>query len=218
MKKRCALEALKYIKDGMTVGLGGGSTISYLIQYIEEKKLNVKVVTPSYQTAALCLQHHLNIIPTWSVSCVDIAFDGCDEVDLKLNALKSGGAIHTKEKIIAAMAKDYVLLVDETKVFETLPFHHSVTIEIIPESMTYVKEQLNRLGAHVTMRTGSAKDGYTISDHGNFIMEAKFEKIEDIQKLNHDFTQIVGIVDTSLFVGQAAFALSADEKQVRVIR
>jgi len=218
MKKRCALEALKYIKDGMTIGLGGGSTISFLVQYIEEKQLDVKVVTPSYQTASLCLQHHLNVIPTWSVSQVDIAFDGCDEVDLKLNALKSGGAIHTKEKIIASMAKDYVLLVDESKVYETLPFEHSVTIEVIPESMTYVKEQLTKLGAQVSMRTSSAKDGYTISDHGNFIMEAKFDKVEDIQALNNAFNQMTGIVDTSLFVGQATFVLSVDDQHVRMIK
>lgn len=69
----------------------------------------------------LCLKHQLCVVPTWSVDHVDIAFDGCDEVDLRLNALKSGGAIHTKEKIIASMANDYVLLVDESKVFEKLP-------------------------------------------------------------------------------------------------
>lgn len=218
MKKRCAKEALKYIKDGMVVGLGGGSTIQFLVEFIEEANLNIQVVTPSYQTASLCLEHHLNVLPTWSVDHVDIAFDGCDEVDLKLNALKSGGAIHTKEKIIASMASQYVLLVDEQKVFEKLPFKHSVTIEIIPESLSYVKKALMALGAKVTMRKSGAKDGYTISDHGNFIMEAMFEQVEDIEKLNQDLLQIAGIVDTSLFVNKVDFVLSVDEDSVRIIK
>lgn len=218
MKQRCALEALKYIKDGMVVGLGGGSTIGYLVEYLEEKNLDIQVVTPSYQTANLCIKHHLNVIPIWSVEHVDIAFDGCDEVDLQLHALKSGGAIHTKEKIIASMAKDYVLLVDESKVFETLPFYHSITLEVIPEAMNYVKKQVQLLGAQVTMRTSQAKDGYTISDHGNFIMEAKFDAVKDIIELNHEFNSIAGIVDTSLFVGIATMVLSVDDLHVRTIR
>lgn len=218
MKKRCALEALKYIKDGMIVGLGGGSTISYLVQYIEEEHLNIQVVTPSYQTAALCIAHHLQVIPTWSIDHVDIAFDGCDEVDLELNALKSGGAIHTKEKIIASMAVEYVLLVDESKVFETLPFDHSVTLEVIPEAMEYVKKQIKKLNGDVSMRQSQAKDGYTMSDHGNFIMEAKFDDVKDIRQLHEELCHIVGVVDTSLFVDVATMVLSVDDMHVRAIR
>lgn len=218
MKQRCALEALKYIKDGMIVGLGGGSTIGYLVEYLEERHFDIQVVTPSYQTANLCIKHHLNVIPTWSIDHVDIAFDGCDEVDLQLHALKSGGAIHTKEKIIASMAKDYVLLVDESKVFETLPFHHSITLEVIPEAMNYVRKQVQLLGAKVTMRTSQAKDGYTISDHGHFIMEAKFDNVQDIEVLNDELNHIVGIVDTSLFVNIATKVLSVDDLHVREIK
>lgn len=165
------------------------------------------------------MKHHLQVIPTWSVDHIDIAFDGCDEVDLQFNALKSGGPIHTKEKIIASMADYYVLLVDESKVFETLPFHHSVTLEVIPEAMNYVKKQVQAMGAQVTFRTSFAKDGYTISDHGNFIMEAKFDDVQDISKLNQDLNNTVGIVDTSLFVGITSFVISVDaDLHVRVLK
>lgn len=211
LKEKCALEALNYIKDHSIIGLGGGSTIAYLVEFLAKKNLDIKIVTPSYQTAMLCLKHQLCVVPTWSVDHVDIAFDGCDEVDLKLNALKSGGAIHTKEKIIASMADDYVLLVDESKVFEKLPFDHAITIEIIPESIKYVQKELEKLGANVSMRQSKAKDGYTISDHGMFIMEAKFENVEDIQELDNSLKKITGIVDTSLFVGKVNFVLSIDD-------
>ena len=218
MKRKCALEALKYIQDGMIVGLGGGSTVAYLVEYLAQEKKDIQVVTPSYQTAQLCLQYQLPLLPTWSVDHVDIAFDGCDEVDLNLNALKSGGAIHTKEKIIASMAKQYILLVDESKVYETLPFHHSVTLEIIPESMAIVKKQIEQLGGQVQMHSSKAKDGMTISDHGNFIMEASFQQVKDIHKLNDDLNRIVGIIETSLFVGLVTSVLSVDDAHVRVIK
>lgn len=218
MKRKCALEALKYIQDGMIIGLGGGSTVAYLVEYLSQEKKDIQVVTPSYQTAQLCLQYQLPLLPTWSVDNIDIAFDGCDEVDLKLNALKSGGAIHTKEKIIAAMAKQYVLLVDESKVYETLPFHHSVTLEIIPESMSIVKKQIEQLGGKVHMRSSKAKDGFTMSDHGNFIMDASFQHVKDIKKLNNDLNNIVGIVETSLFVGLVTSVISVDDAHVRIIK
>lgn len=218
IKQKCAREALNYIKDGMIIGLGGGSTIGHLVKYIKENNLDVKIVTPSYQTAELCVDYHLNVVPTWSVDYVDIAFDGCDEVDLNLNALKSGGSIHTSEKIIASMAKDYVLLVDESKVFETLAFNHPVVIEVIPESMRYVKKELEKLDAVVSMRQASNKDGYIVSDHGNFIMEAKFSSNQDIKALDEKLKHITGIVETSLFVDKVSFILVADENSVKVVK
>ena len=217
MKERCALKAVEYIKDGMTIGLGGGSTISYLVKFINEKKLNVKVVTPSFNTAKLCVENNLTLLPVCSVDHLDIAFDGCDEVDLKLNALKSGGAIHTKEKIIASMADQYVLLVDESKVFEKLPFDHSITLEVIKEAISYVTKQIESLGGKVTLRISGAKDGFTVSDHGNVIMEAKFDQVENIALLDQQLNKITGIIDTSLFVNQATMVLSVDDSHVRII-
>ena len=126
MKKRCANEALRYIKDNTIIGLGGGSTLSYLISFIKEAGLNIEVVTPSFKTASLCIENGLKVLPTWSVNKISVAFDGCDEVDENLIALKSGGGIHTKEKIIATMADDYILLVDESKVVKRLEFKYPI--------------------------------------------------------------------------------------------
>lgn len=120
MKKKCALYASKLVKDGMVVGLGGGSTISYLIDYVKDK--DIKVVSPSSKTVLLAQKMGLTVLNTQYVDHVDIAFDGCDEVDSHLNALKSGGGIHTQEKIIASMADEYIVLVDESKFHETLAF------------------------------------------------------------------------------------------------
>lgn len=217
MKKLCAQKALSLIKDNMVIGLGGGSTVSYLIGYIKEAGLNVKVVSPSYKTAQLCWQAELSLVPAHVVNHLDIAFDGCDEVDFDLNALKSGGAIHTKEKIVAAMADKYVLLADETKFFEKLPFTHPVAVEVIPEATSYVLHILQSLADSAVLRESSAKDGMTVSDNGNIIIDAYFSNVEDMQKLNETLLMMTGVVDTSLFYQIADMAIIVGKDGVNII-
>lgn len=217
MKKTCAKEALKFIKDNSVIGLGGGSTISYLVDFIKEANLNVEIVTPSFNTELLCVKQGLKVIPTWSVDKISVAFDGCDEVDNNLNALKSGGGIHTKEKIIAKMADDYILLVDESKVSPALTFKYPVVLEIFEESLSYVEKEVKKLGGSTSMRKSSAKDCFTISDHGLLLMEVHFDKVDDIKSLDSNLRNITGVVDTSLFYNIATKALVVSENGIRVI-
>ena len=109
MKRLCAKAALDLVPDHGIIGLGGGETISYLAEDIKEAGKDVKVVTPSDHTAQVCKKLGLEIVDTKEVKEIEIAFDGCDQVGSDLNAYKSGGGIHTLEKIIAKMAKEYVL-------------------------------------------------------------------------------------------------------------
>ena len=219
MKKKCAKEALRYIKDNTIIGLGGGSTISYLISFMKEAGLNIEVVTPSFKTASLCIENGLKVIPTWSVSKISVAFDGCDEVDENLTALKSGGGIHTNEKIIATMADDYILLVDESKVVKKLEFKYPIVLEIIPESKAFVEKEVKNLGGIPKMRTSLSKDGITISDNGLYLMDVEFNKydIKDISSLNDNLKNIVGVLDTSLFYNIATKAIVASEDKIRLI-
>lgn len=220
MKKRCAKEALKYIKDNSIIGLGAGSTISHLVHYIKEEQIKVKVVTPSFSTENICIKNGIEVLPTCSVSSIDIAFDGCDEVDYDLNALKSGGGIHTKEKIIAKMSNEYILLVDESKVVEKIDFKYPVVLEVIPESMSYVKKVVESLGGDVSMRSSNSKDGLVLSDHGMFLMDVIFDKnkVESIENLDKTLNEISGVIDTSLFYNIATKALVVNEKGVREIK
>lgn len=217
MKKTCAKEALKFIKDNSVIGLGGGSTISYLVDFIKEANLNVEIVTPSFNTELLCVKQGLKVIPTWSVDKISVAFDGCDEVDNNLNALKSGGGIHTKEKIIAKMADDYILLVDESKVSPALTFKYPVVLEIFEESLSYVEKEVKKLGGSTSMRKSSAKDCFTISDHGLLLMDVNFDKVDSIKNLDNALRNITGVVDTSLFYNIATKALIVSENGIRVI-
>lgn len=220
MKRKCAKEALNYIKDKSIIGLGGGTTISYLVSYIKEAQLDVKVVTPSFETERLCIENGLTVLPTWAVDSISVAFDGCDEVDKELNALKSGGGIHTKEKIIANMADEYILLVDESKVCDKLEFNYPVVLEIIPESKSIVEKEVKKLGGNAKLRVSNSKDGVVISYHGLFLMDVIFNKedIIDISVLNDKLKKIVGVLDTSLFYNIATKALVVGENGVKLIQ
>lgn len=174
MKQKCAKKAFELIKDGMAIGLGGGATVALLIEELEQRNKKVTAVTPSTDTMELCCQRHIPVLPLEMVSHIDLAFDGCDELDMELNALKSCGGIHTREKIMAAMAKDYILLADETKLGERLKFHVPITIEAIPAAKAYVKTVLTNMGATVSERRGDKKAGLVISDDGNYLFDAVF--------------------------------------------
>ena len=139
-------------------------------------------------------------------------------MDSDLNALKSGGGIHTKEKIIASMAEDYILLVDESKVVDKLDFKYPVVLEIFKESKSYVENAIKKLNGVPTLRSSGAKDGFTISDNGLLLMDVKFENVNDIEMLNRKLNEIVGVVDTSLFYNIATKAIVVSEKGVRIIK
>lgn len=218
LKRICAKEALRYIKNGMTVGLGGGRSIAYLIEYIkEDKDLKVKIVTPSTQTKMLCIENGLEVLHTGFVDKVDIAFDGCDQVDENLNALKSGGGIHTKEKLIASMSNEYILLVDEAKVENVLTFKAPVVLEILEDSFKYVERKVLELGGKSTVRSSDIKDGFTISDNGNLLMNVSFDNVKDINELSSSLINICGVLETSLFTNVITKAIVASEKGIRVI-
>ena len=212
MKKKCALYASKLVKDGMVVGLGGGSTISYLIDYVKDK--DIKVVSPSSKTVLLAQKMGLTVLNTQYVDHVDIAFDGCDEVDSHLNALKSGGGIHTQEKIIASMADEYIVLVDESKFHETLAFKVPVVVEVLPKAYSVVKKKLEKLNGNVELRTASNKDGFLMSDEGNILLDVYFDGVQDIRLLNQTLLMMPGVVDTSLFVGILTGMILVNDKGV----
>lgn len=212
MKKKCALYASKLVKDGMVVGLGGGSTISYLIDYVKDKE--IKVVSPSSKTVLLAQQAGLTVLNTQYVDHVDIAFDGCDEVDLHLNALKSGGGIHTQEKIIASMADEYIVLVDESKFHKILIFQVPVVVEVLPKAFSIVKKKIEELNGNVLLRTASNKDGFLMSDEGNILFDVYFKNVEDIRLLNQTLLMMPGVVDTSLFVDILTGMILVNDKGV----
>lgn len=218
MKEKLVASALAMIKEDMIIGLGGGSTVALLTEELAKASLTIKVVTPSQTTAALCKKLGLTVLDASLIDTIDLAFDGCDEVDGQLNALKSGGAIHTAEKIIATMATDYILVVDQTKYFDALPFNHSITVEVVPLAQEVVKKELTLLGGHASERISLTSDGCTRTGNGNLIFDVTFKNVSSISLLNQQLLEIPGIVDTSLFYNIATQVLLATDTEIKQIK
>lgn len=205
MKRLCAKAALDLVPDQGIIGLGGGETISYLAKYIKEAGKEIKVVTPSDNTAQVCNELGLKIVDAKEVEEIEIAFDGCDQVDLNLNAYKSGGGIHTLEKIIAKMSKEYVLLVDESKVTDQLNNKVPVVLDIVPEAVNYVTSQVEAMGA-------------TVKKRNKHLLEVYYNTLPELEEINKKLKMITGVIETSLFYQVATKALVAGKAGIRVIK
>lgn len=202
----------------MIVGLGGGQTIQYLIEEIKEKNRNLKIVTPSAKTAMLCVQKGMDVVPLQWIHSLDMAFDGCDEVDAQFCALKSGGGIHTLEKITASMAKEYILMVDETKYAQTLKYTHPIVLEVLPEAYSFICERLKALNFIFSYRQTNKKDGFLFSEHGNVLIDVYLSSYIDPKTLYDLLKSITGVVEVSLFVKEVTGILLAREDKVEFLK
>ncbi|EHI99196.1 ribose 5-phosphate isomerase [Clostridium sp. DL-VIII] len=221
LRKLCAEKAMEYIKNNTVIGLGAGRNIVCLIELLSEEvkknRIEIKIVSPSDNTKKLCIKYGIEVLPTYFAEEVDAAFDGCGEVDENFYASKGGGGVFTKEKIIGAMAKEYILLIDEQKFTKELSCKYPVSLEIVKDSLGYVSKRVENLGGTPMVRASTNKDGYLITDDGNFILDVEFEAIDDFKKLNDSLNGIVGVVGTSIFTREVTKLIVAGENGVRVI-
>jgi len=221
-KKEAAKAALGLIKQGHTIGLGAGSTVAHLIDLVKQNRNLVETVTfvsSSFKTNNYLVESGLNVQSPLLINKLDVYFDGCDQFDSQLNALKSGGGIHTAEKILAAMAKEFILMGDEGKSVPKLNAVYPLVIEILPLALQMVKDRLDKEfpDAEVKLRMSNQKDGALISENGNFLADIYFAELPDLQDLNSRVKMMPGIVEHSLFYKMAAKAIIAGETGVKII-
>jgi len=221
LRKLCAKKALEYIKNDTVIGLGAGRNIACLIELLskdmEKNDLKIRVVTPSDNTKNMCIKFGIEVLPTCLVEEVDVAFDGCGEVDENFYASKGGGGVFTKEKIIGSMAKEYILLIDEQKLKKELSLIYPISLEVVKDSLGYVSKMVKNLGGNPIVRTSNNKDGYLLTDDGNYILDVNFKVIDDFRKLDDNLNNIVGVVGTSLFTREVTNLIVAGESGIRVI-
>lgn len=221
-KQEAAKHAVTLVKENDIVGLGAGSTMAYVAAFLKEKIKNgfsIKLLTSSFSTAQLLIKENLPVLSVTSFKEIDIYFDGCDLFDHKLNALKSGGGIHTQEKLLASMARQFVLVGDETKLVEKFNIKYPLVIEILPQAFAYVPASIEKLfpAAKISMRISDKKDGPVITENGNYLLDVYFENWPPLQEINPVFKNIAGVVETSLFWALAHKAIIAGETGVRVV-
>ena len=216
LKKAAGVKAANEIQDGMVVGLGTGSTAAYMVEHlakrIREENLNVIGVSTSWSTTLQCRQLGIPLKEMGEVSELDIVIDGADEIDPQRGLIKGRGAAHLLEKIVASMAKRYIIIADSGKKVEKLGEKFAVPLEILPNAIGVVTAKVEALGAKVKVRMGApGKDGPVISDSGNIIADAKFDEIKNPQELSDKLDSITGLVGHGLFINMATQVILATE-------
>jgi ribose 5-phosphate isomerase A len=203
-KRAAALAAIDYVKDGMVVGLGTGSTAKHLVTALGEKVkqgLHVRGVCTSEETASLAARYGIGLLdqePRW---IIDVAFDGADQVDPSFNLIKGGGGALLKEKIVAASAKQFVVLVDHTKRVPVLGGGFPLPIEVVPFGWGSTARELERLSqSRVVLRERGGVPFRT--ECGHLILDVHFPRIDQPKELEIALNHIPGVIETGLFVGR----------------
>jgi ribose 5-phosphate isomerase A len=222
-KSQVAAAALRMIGEGNTIGFGAGSNVAAVIELLSgqiAQGTKMQVVTSSFKTRLLCQQKGIPLTEIESVERLDLYFDGCDQFDAQLNALKSGGGIHTREKLLASMAETFVLLGDESKRVLHFTDQYPVVVDVLPEALPFVLTSLKSLGMGIRpeIRMSAQKDGAVLTDHGNVLVDLWLKAFPDPAELHHALKSITGVIETSLFIGLARKALIAGRGGVEVVQ
>ncbi|RMZ58427.1 ribose 5-phosphate isomerase A [Chryseobacterium nematophagum] len=209
-KKQAAIEAAKKVKPHQIIGLGGGGTIAYLAEELAadiHKAQTLRFVSSSVETENLLVDLGLNVIDAATLTSIDVYFDGCDQLDKELNALKSGGGIHTYEKALACMAKEFILLGDVEKYTDQLNINCLFTVEVVPYAIGFISDTLKKSFdvLHVVVRTDTDKKNIS-TKRGGALLDVKFQNFPELSALNQ-IKIWPGIIDHSLFYKMATAAI-----------
>lgn len=204
LKRAAALKAIEHVKDGMIVGLGTGSTAKHMVLALGEKVragMKLRGVPTSQETAALAKQVGITLIDSDNRWVIDVAIDGADQVDPAFNLIKGGGGALLKEKIVAASAKMFIVLVDHTKRVPVLGGSFPLPIEVIPFGWGSTAREIETLThSHVVLRERNGVPFKT--EAGNLIVDVHLARIDRPRELEVALNQIPGVVETGLFVGR----------------
>jgi ribose 5-phosphate isomerase A len=213
-KKEAAAAALSLITPGCTVGFGAGSTMIHLIDFVSDDMGlmgSLRALSSSFTTRELLRQKGFIVQEAGWTATLDMYFDGCDQFDRRLSALKSGGGVHTSEKVLAAMAGEFILVGDAVKRVEHLGSEYPLVLEVIPEALAYVSDRVQRFFQPVrsVVRRSDKKDGAVITERGNFLIDCWFDPFPEPAVINDRLLGIPGILEHSLFYNLAHRAIVA---------
>ncbi len=197
LKQKAAEAALKEVQPGTIVGVGTGSTVNYFIDYLATLKHDIiGAVASSKETERRLKAHGITVVDT-NEGPIALYVDGADECNHHCQLIKGGGAALTGEKIIAAIAKKFVCIIDETKHVKQLG-EFPLPVEVIPMARSYVARELVKLGGDPVYREG------VITDYGNQILDVHHLQILQPVALEQAINQITGVVSNGLFAYRGA--------------
>ncbi|GGK06346.1 ribose-5-phosphate isomerase A [Lentibacillus kapialis] len=202
-KATAAKASLKYINNGMTIGLGSGSTMYYFLEELGnlvQSGLHIEGVPTSKRTEKWALDFGVPLTELARDTVIDVAIDGANQVDENFHLLKGGGGSLVREKIVAASAKELIILIDDSKCVSRI-HDADLPVEVLPFGWEKTAMAIEQQGYDPILRY---KDGASfISDNGNYIVDCHIRTLEAPLKVHQQFKKLTGVVDTGLFIGMA---------------
>ena len=206
MKQIVAEAAIKEVRSNMVLGLGSGSTAALMIKSLAEeirsgKLQNIRGVATSFQSEVLALELDIPLIDLASVSRIDLAIDGADEVDPSFQLIKGGGACHVREKLVAAKANKLLIVVDESKLVNNLNLSFPLPVEVLPNAWKQVQDIIAEMNGNSNLRMATKKAGPVVTDQGNLILDVLFnDGIKNPKETEMILNNIPGVLENGLFV------------------
>ena len=217
-KQLVAIHAAIYVKNGMLVGLGTGSTANYFIEELarlqSEENLKVTTIASSQVSMIKAQSLGLNVIALTQVAEIDLYVDGADEITPDMTLLKGRGYDLVLEKLLAKAAKQFLVVADKSKLVDHIGTNFAIPIEVMPMAWKAAKRILEAAGGVGDLRQNAAKDGFSISSHGSLVLDMAFDKSISEEALNHLINNTPGVVEHGIFRHLTSAVLIAGDGNV----
>ena len=208
-KRVVGVAAANMVEEGMMIGIGTGTTAACFIDALiarVRKGLSIKAVATSEESAGHAQSGGIPLLDTDAISSLDLASDGADEVDPQRRLIKGGGGALLREKIIATLADEMLVMVDDSKLVDKLGTF-GLPVEIVPFGYTHTLRQIQELGYKTTLRLGNGKEPYR-TDNGNYLADISFSGLLDEPEMDDlVLRKIPGVIETGFFLGVAGRVL-----------
>jgi ribose 5-phosphate isomerase A len=215
-KQRAAEAAVEYVKDGMIVGLGTGSTTEFAVKKLGERVrdgLSIRGIPTSDVTKKQAEEEGIPLIDFSETMYIDLTIDGADEIDADLNMIKGGGAALLREKIVASASREEIIIVSNEKFVNQLG-SFPLPVEVIPFGWQVIFNELETLGGSPNLRL---KQGQPLrTDQGNYIIDCHFRQIIAATQLEEQLNMIPGVVENGLFIALCTRMIMADGEKIVV--
>ncbi|MGZ5049951.1 MAG: ribose-5-phosphate isomerase RpiA [Methylobacter sp.] len=212
-KQRVAMQAVQYVKDGMVVGLGTGSTADFFIEELAKRRnvenLQIQVVASSVISAVKAQQLGLPLLGIEQLVYLDLYVDGADEVAPDMTLLKGRGADLVREKLLAKASKMFLVLIDASKRVERIGINLPIPIEVMPFAWQVVKRSIENIGGWGDLRLNAKRDNVAVTAYGSLVLDMAFTADKDAATLDAELNAIPGIVEHGIFSGLASAVFCA---------
>ena len=219
LKQQAGERAAEYVKDGMKVGLGTGSTVHYgllaLGRRVREEGLDIVGVPTSVRTEQTSREVGIPLGDLDELGRLDVTIDGADEVDPHLNLIKGLGGALVREKIVAAHSRELIIVIDDSKMVDVLGTRSPLPVEVFKMGHRRLHTALADLGCAPALRLGDDESPF-ISDNGNHIYDCRFQRIPRPHELEMAINNVIGVVENGLFLDMATTVVVASAAGIMV--